>query len=195
MFTGIVESLAKVVKIDKIGSNLNIRFSCPIANEFKVDQSISHDGICLTVTEINNDEYTVVAVKETINKSNISQLVLGSVVNIERSLKLSDRLDGHIVQGHVDTTAKCVDIIKLKGSWIFSFIHQDMDHFTVEKGSVCVNGISLTVVNSNDNGFSTSLIPYTYNNTNFKDIKVGSIVNIEFDILGKYISKIIYKDL
>lgn len=194
MFTGIIENIARVVFLKKEGENLHINLSSPLAREFKIDQSISHNGVCLTVVKVNNEEYTVTAVKETLRLSNLSELIVGDEINIERCMQLGDRLDGHIVQGHVDTTARCIDIIEEGGSWKFRFKHKKTEHFTVEKGSICVNGVSLTVCNSEDQGFSVAIIPYTFENTNFKNLKIGDEVNIEFDIVGKYISKMMYKD-
>ena len=195
MFTGIIENTARVDVLKKEGENLHISFFSPLAREFKIDQSVSHNGVCLTVVKVNNEEYTVTAVKETLRISNLSELKLGDEINIERCMYLGGRLDGHIVQGHVDTTARCISIKDEGGSWKFRFKHNKTEHFTVEKGSICVNGVSLTVCNSEDQGFSVAIIPYTFENTNFKNLKIGDEVNIEFDIVGKYISKMMYKDL
>jgi len=195
MFTGIIEQLAKVVKVESEGSNLHISLKSTITSELKIDQSVSHNGVCLTVVKINGDEYIVTAIKETLDKSNIGLLVVGSKVNIERCLKIGDRLDGHMVQGHVDQTAKCVQVKKENGSYMYTFKHKESDNMTVEKGSVCVNGISLTVVNSKDTSFSVAIIPYTHEHTNFHEFKEGSVVNIEYDILGKYIAKQFMRDL
>jgi len=195
MFTGIIEKIATVVSLEKKGTNLNIRFSTTLSKELKIDQSVAHNGVCLTVIETDQDSYTVTAVKETLEKTNISDLEIGDEVNIERCMQLGGRLDGHIVQGHVDSTATCTDIKEEGGSWLYFFSHKESEHFTVEKGSVCVNGVSLTVCNSKDTGFSVAIIPYTFEHTNFKNLKLGDEVNIEFDIVGKYISKMIYKDL
>ena len=194
MFTGIIESIATVVSLKNEGSNLNIICKSGITNELKIDQSLSHNGVCLTVVKIDGDVYTVTAIKETIEKSNLGGLKTGDKVNLERSMKLGDRLDGHIVQGHVDQKAKCTNIKKENGSRMFTFEYKPSDNITVEKGSVCVNGASLTVVNSKDYSFSVAIIPYTYNNTNFHTFEVGTTVNIEFDILGKYIGKIAFMD-
>tara|TARA_B100000614_G_C14524471_1_gene483970 strand:- start:460 stop:1047 length:588 start_codon:yes stop_codon:yes gene_type:complete len=194
MFTGIIENVARVVSLKKEGENLHISCYSILATEFKIDQSVSHNGVCLTVIEVNNEEYVVTAVKETLRLSNLSELKVGDEINIERCMQLGGRLDGHIVQGHVDTTASCTDIQEEGGSWKFVFKHKESEHFTVEKGSICVNGVSLTVCNSKDDGFSVAIIPYTFENTNFKNLKIGTEVNIEFDIIGKYISKIMYKD-
>ena len=195
MFTGIIEQIAEVVKVESEGSNVHISLKSTITSELKIDQSVSHNGVCLTVVKINGDEYIVTAIKETLDKSNIGLLVVGSKVNIERCLKIGDRLDGHMVQGHVDQTAKCVNVKKENGSYVYTFKHKESDNMTVEKGSVCVNGISLTVVNSKDISFSVAIIPYTYKHTNFHEFKEGTVVNIEFDILGKYIAKQFMRDL
>ena len=195
MFTGIIEQLAEVVKVESEGSNVHITLKSTITAELKIDQSVAHNGVCLTVVEINGDEYIVTAIKETLDKSNIGLLVVGSKVNIERCLKIGDRLDGHMVQGHVDQTAKCVEVKKENGSYVYTFKHKESDNMTVEKGSVCVNGISLTVVNSKDTSFSVAIIPYTHEHTNFHEFKEGTVVNIEFDILGKYISKIFLSNI
>ena len=194
MFTGIIESMATVVSLKNEGSNLHIRCKSVITNELKIDQSLSHNGVCLTVVKIDGDIYTVTAIKETLEKSNLSELEIGDKVNLERSMKLGDRIDGHIVQGHVDQKAKCTNIKEENGSWMFIFKYKPSDNITVEKGSVCVNGSSLTVVNSEDYSFSVAIIPYTYNNTNFHTFEVVTTVNIEFDIIGKYIGKMAFMD-
>ena len=194
MFTGIIESISIVVSLKNEGSNLNISCKSEITNKLKIDQSLSHNGVCLTVVKIEDDIYTVTAIKETLEKSNLGGLKIGDKVNLERSMKLGDRLDGHIVQGHVDQKAKCTNIVEENGSWMFTFKYKTSDNITVEKGSVCVNGASLTVVNSKDYSFSVAIIPYTYNNTNFHTFEVGTTVNIEFDIIGKYIGKIAFMD-
>ena len=195
MFTGIIEQIAEVVKVESEGSNVHISLKSTITSELKIDQSVAHNGVCLTVVNISGDEYIVTAIKETLDKSNIGLLVVGSKVNIERCLKLGGRLDGHMVQGHVDQTAKCVEVKKENGSYVYTFKHKLSDNMTVEKGSVCVNGISLTVVNSKDTSFSVAIIPYTHEHTNFHEFKDGTVVNIEFDILGKYIAKQFMRDL
>jgi len=195
MFTGIIEQIAEVVKVESEGSNVHISLKSTITSELKIDQSVAHNGVCLTVVRINGDEYVVTAIKETLDKSNIGLLVVGSKVNIERCLKIGDRLDGHMVQGHVDQTAKCVAVKKENGSYVYTFKHKESDNMTVEKGSVCVNGISLTVVNSKDTSFSVAIIPYTHEHTNFHEFKEGTVVNIEYDILGKYITKQFMRDL
>ena len=195
MFTGIIEELAEVVALQKEGSNLHINLKSNITTELKEDQSIAHNGVCLTVVDIERNNYEVTAIKETLEKSNLWFLEVGSKVNLERSLQMGDRLDGHMVQGHVDQMAKCTEIKKEDGSYVFTFKHKESDNMTVEKGSVCVNGVSLTVINSKDTSFSVAIIPYTFENTNFHTIKVGSIVNVEFDVLGKYIAKMFERDL
>ena len=193
MFTGIIENMAEVIDVQTNKNNLDILFKCDLLSELKVDQSISHNGVCLTVADISNDTYLVNVVKETIDKSNFSSLKVGDMVNIERSMMINDRLDGHIVQGHVDQIAKCVSKEEQGGSYNMSFKYEKSDNITVEKGSICVNGISLTVCNSKENTFSVAIIPYTWDNTNLKNIKVGDTVNLEFDIVGKYIAKILSK--
>lgn len=191
MFTGIIENLSQIKEIVIEGDNLSISLFSDIAKQLKIDQSVSHNGICLTVVDINNDIYTVTAIKETIIKSSIKTWKEGDLVNIERAMKLGDRLDGHMVQGHVDQTATCKKISEENGSWYFDFEYEKSENITIEKGSVTINGVSLTVVDSGQNTFSVAIIPYTYNHTNFKKIKIGDLVNIEFDMIGKYISKII----
>ena len=195
MFTGIIEQLAEVIKGESEGSNVHITLASTITNELKIDQSVAHNGVCLTVVAINGDEYTVTAIKETLQKSNIGLLAVGSKVNMERCLKVGSRLDGHMVQGHVDQTAKCVEVKEEKGSFVYTFKHKQMQGMTVEKGSVCVNGVSLTVINSKDTSFSVAIIPYTQEHTNFHEFKEGTVVNIEYDILGKYISKMFLNNI
>ena len=191
MFTGIIESLGKVEKIVKEKGNLHLTVSSVFTNELKIDQSVAHNGICLTVVAIDNDQYTVTAIKETIDKTNIGELKLGNEVNLERGMKLGDRLDGHIVQGHVDETGVCVDIVEDSGSTIFTFEYASlMNNITIEKGSITVNGVSLTVVNSKDTKFSVAIIPFTLEHTTFNQFKIGSKVNLEFDVIGKYVSKL-----
>lgn len=191
MFTGIVESLGELVGVKKEGENVHFKFKCSFTNELKIDQSLAHNGVCLTVVEIDNDEYTVTAIDETLQKTNLGQLELGYFVNLERCMKLGDRLDGHIVQGHVDQTGIVDKIEELDGSWKF-FIKYDpsLSNITVNKGSITINGTSLTVVDSEKNMFSVCIIPYTYEYTNFNGLKIGSIVNLEFDIVGKYLTKL-----
>lgn len=196
MFSGIVEEAATITAIDKDKGNLHMTLQCSFVNELKIDQSISHDGVCLTVVRKTDETYTVTAIKETLEKSNLGVAKVGDKINLERSMPMNGRLDGHIVQGHVDQTATCLEVKEADGSWYFTFqyeVDQEMaaqGYITVEKGSVCVNGVSLTVVNSKDDRFSVAIIPYTYEYTNFHQIKPGSIVNLEFDIIGKYISKL-----
>jgi len=191
MFTGIIESLSEIKGIKKEGDNLSISFNSSISSELKIDQSISHNGICLTIVDIVDSIYTVTAIKETIIKSSIKDWGVGDLINIERAMKLGDRLDGHMVQGHVDQTAVCTKISEENGSWYFDFKYEKSENLTIEKGSIAINGVSLTVVNSGINSFSVAIIPYTYDYTNFKNLKPGDLVNIEFDMVGKYISKII----
>lgn len=189
MFTGIIEHIGEVVALEREQDNLHISMRTPITLELKIDQSVAHNGVCLTVVAINDDVYTVTAIKETLDKSNLGQLEVGHKVNIERCMKLGDRLDGHIVQGHVDQTAQCTYIGQEQGWHTYTFEYTPSQNITVEKGSVCINGVSLTVVNSQKNSFSVAIIPYTFEHTNFHDLKVGSTVNLEFDIIGKYIAK------
>ena len=191
MFTGIIENLSEIKEINKEGDNLSISLISKITSELKIDQSLSHNGVCLTVVDINDNIYKVTAIKETILKSSIKNWRIGDIINIERAMKLGDRLDGHMVQGHVDQTATCTKISEENGSWYFYFEYQKSNNLTIEKGSISINGVSLTIVESMDNGFSVAIIPYTYENTNFKNIQVGDLVNIEFDMIGKYIQKII----
>ena len=191
MFTGIIENLSEIKEINKEGDNLSISLISKITNQLKIDQSLSHNGVCLTVVDINDNIYKVTAIKETILKSSIKNWRIGDIINIERAMKLGDRLDGHMVQGHVDQTATCTKISEENGSWYFYFEYEKSSNLTIEKGSISINGVSLTIVESMDNGFSVAIIPYTYENTNFKNIKVGDLVNIEFDMIGKYIHKII----
>ena len=189
MFTGIIEHMGEVVSLQKEAENLHITMRTPITQELKIDQSVAHNGVCLTVVAIEGDVYTVTVIQETLQKTNLGDLNVGDQVNIERCMKLGDRLDGHLVQGHVDQTAKCVDVVEIDGSWYYTFSHENLGNITVEKGSICVNGVSLTVVNSQADSFSVAIIPYTYKHTNFHNFKIGTIVNLEFDILGKYIVK------
>lgn len=201
MFSGIIESLGEVTALQKEKNNLHITVRSSFTNELKIDQSIAHNGACLTVINISGENYTVTAIDETLNKTNLGSLAVGDKINLERCMKLGDRLDGHIVQGHVDQTAVCSNVKESNGSWVFTFEYDTSQNnppagragITVEKGSVSVNGVSLTVVDSKENSFSVCIIPYTFENTNFKFIKAGSIVNLEFDILGKYIRKLAKK--
>ncbi len=193
MFSGIVEEAAKVVRLEKEQENLHITMHCSFTDELKIDQSISHNGVCLTVVDITEDNYTVTAIKETLMKSNLGLLELGDKVNLERSTRLDSRLDGHMVQGHVDLTAICTEVTEAEGSWYYTFEFEPSgeEHITVEKGSVSVNGVSLTVVNSQERSFQVAIIPFTYELTNFHQFKVGTVVNLEFDIIGKYIARIL----
>ena len=193
MFTGIIEQLAEVVTLKKEGSNLHISLKSILTKELKIDQSVAHNGVCLTVVDISDDIYTVTAINETLQRSNLILLEIGSKVNMERCMQIGARVDGHMVQGHVDQTAICTEVKEDNGSYIFTFKHKYSENITVEKGSVCVNGASLTVVNSKNNYFSVAIIPYTFDNTNFHTFEVGTVVNIEFDILGKYIAKMLKK--
>jgi riboflavin synthase len=191
MFTGIIESLGVVSNLKKEQDNLHISVKSSITNTLKIDQSVAHNGVCLTVIDIKEDIYTVTAIQETLDKTNLNTLNIGDLVNLERAMKLGDRLDGHIVQGHVDQTAVCTEVTHTDGSWLFSFEYDSaLNNITIEKGSVTVNGTSLTVVNSGMNTFSVAIIPFTYEHTNFKTFKTGTVVNLEFDVLGKYISKL-----
>ncbi|WP_320051550.1 riboflavin synthase [uncultured Acetobacteroides sp.] len=191
MFSGIVEEAGKVVMLEKEKDNLNITVNCSFADKLKIDQSIAHNGVCLTVVNLKEGEYTVTAIKETLQKTNLGLLEVGEKINLERSMRMEALLDGHIVQGHVDQTAVCTSIEEVNGSWYFTFKYDpSLGNITVEKGSVAVNGVSLTVVNSKDDEFSVAIIPYTYEHTNFHQFKVGTVVNLEFDILGKYVTKL-----
>ena len=191
MFTGIIETFGKVEKLEREHDNLHVYCSCIFVNELKVDQSLAHNGVCLTVVEIKEGKYKVTAIKETLDKTNLSSLKAGDVINLERCMPATGRFDGHIVQGHVDQTAICIARKELNGSWEFTFTYDaSKGNVTVEKGSITINGVSLTVVNSTDNGFSVCIIPYTYEHTNFKDINVNTVVNLEFDIVGKYVSRL-----
>ena len=191
MFTGIIEEIAEVVALKKEGKNIHFSLKSSISSELKVDQSLAHNGVCLTVIEIQDNIYTVTAVNETLQKTNLCFWQVGSKINIERSIKLGGRIDGHIVQGHVDQTAVCTSIEEDKGSYVFTFKYQNSNNITVSKGSICINGVSLTIVSSKENSFSVAIIPYTFANTNFHEVKLDSVVNIEFDIIGKYIQKIV----
>ena len=191
MFTGIIETLGRVKKIKKDQGNTHFTIQTTITNELKIDQSVAHNGVCLTVVEIFDDNYVVTAIKETLDKTNLDKLSVNEEVNIERAMKLGDRLDGHIVQGHVDQIAVCTEIIENDGSWIFTFSYDsNANNITIEKGSITVNGVSLTVVGSKSNQFSVAIIPYTYENTNFCKLEQGSVVNLEFDVIGKYVARL-----
>lgn len=191
MFTGIIETIGIVKKIVKENDNLHVTVQSKITNELKIDQSVAHNGICLTVVAIKDDTYTVTAINETIKKTNISQLHTGDSINLERAMKLGDRLDGHIVQGHVDQTGKCINIKEENGSWVFTFEYDEkLNNITIEKGSITIDGTSLTVINSKENEFSVAIIPYTFEHTNFKNYKTETVVNLEFDVIGKYVKRI-----
>ena len=193
MFTGIVEAMGTVQRIDEEGTNKHFWIDCPFTTELKIDQSVSHNGVCLTVVDIVGDRvYKVTAIDETLKKSNLGHLAQGDNVNLERSMLMGARLDGHLVQGHIDQTATCTNVTEEDGSWIFSFAYDDnAGNITVEKGSISVNGTSLTVVGSKPGEFSVAIIPYTYENTNFKDFKPGTVVNLEFDVIGKYVERLL----
>ncbi|MEG9327541.1 riboflavin synthase alpha chain [Salinimicrobium catena] len=191
MFTGIIEELGEIKELTPNGDNLNLKVKAAMVPELKIDQSVAHNGVCLTVVEIEDNTYTVTAIKETLQKTNLGDLKEGDKVNLERGMKLGDRLDGHIVQGHVDQTAICTEIQKNEGSWQFTFEYDpSLQNITIEKGSITINGVSLTVVNSKKSEFSVAIIPYTYDHTTFKYFKVGSKVNLEFDVVGKYIKRL-----
>ncbi len=191
MFTGIIEDLGVVTNLVPQDSNLQIKVQSQLSPELKIDQSVSHNGVCLTVVDIVGDTYTVTAIKETLDKSNIGQLKIGDKVNLERAMKMDARLDGHIVQGHVDQTAECVSVTEENGSWTYTFQYDSaFANITIEKGSVTVNGVSLTVINSGKDSFSVAIIPYTYDHTNFSVLKKGDTVNLEFDVIGKYVKKL-----
>ncbi|MEC8831880.1 MAG: riboflavin synthase [Bacteroidota bacterium] len=192
MFTGIIETLGKVEKLEKDGGNLHISVSSGITSELKIDQSVSHNGVCLTVVSIDGDNYTVTAIEETLNKTNLGELKLGDVLNLERAMLLGARLDGHIVQGHVDQTANCTSVDQKDGSWVYTFEYDpELNNITIEKGSITVDGVSLTVVDSQKNRFSVAIIPYTHEHTRFHTYKVGDTVNLEFDVVGKYVSRLL----
>jgi len=196
MFSGIVENTARVVRLEREGGNLDLTLECPFGDELHIDQSVAHNGVCLTVVKREGKQYVVTAMDETLRRSNLGMLRVGDEVNVERSMMLSGRLDGHIVQGHVDLTARCTNVEDADGSYIFTFEYESTPemirrgYFTVDKGSVTVNGVSLTVCEPTRDSFKVCIIPYTFNNTNFHAIKVGTVVNLEFDILGKYLSRL-----
>jgi len=193
MFTGIIENIGKITSIIEEKSNIHITIKSTISNQLKIDQSVAHNGVCLTVINIHstNNSYTVTAIDETLTKTNFKSLKVGHSINLERAMKLGDRLDGHIVQGHVDQIGKCIDMKNENGSWIFTFEYDSStQNITIEKGSITINGVSLTVVNSLKNQFSVAIIPYTYEHTNFCDLKINETVNLEFDVIGKYVAKI-----
>jgi len=192
MFTGIIETLGKVEKLEKDGGNLHITIASDITSELKIDQSVAHNGVCLTVVSLNGDSYTVTAIEETLNKTNLDDLELGDEVNLERAMVLGARLDGHIVQGHVDQTAVCKSVEEKDGSWIYSFEYDPkLNNVTIEKGSITVDGVSLTVVDSQKTSFSVAIIPYTHEHTRFHTYKAGTKVNLEFDVIGKYVSRLL----
>ena len=191
MFTGIIEDLGIVEALEQENTNLHLTIKSKLASELKIDQSVSHNGVCLTVIDLTASSYTVTAIKETLDKTNLNSLKVGDRVNLERGLKLGDRLDGHMVQGHVDQVGTCINVEAQNGSWIYTFEYNPkLGNITIEKGSVTVNGVSLTVINSKDNGFSVAIIPYTYEHTNFHTFEEGTVVNLEFDVIGKYVSKL-----
>ena len=191
MFTGIIETRGQIVALTNEQQNTNITINCNLTPELKIDQSVAHNGVCLTVVGISNNQYTVTAIKETIDKTNLSTWKVGDFVNLERAMKLGDRLDGHIVQGHVDQTGICKNIQNADGSWYFTFDYDsNLENITIEKGSITVNGVSLTVVDSKASEFSVAIIPYTYEHTNFKNFVIGTKVNLEFDVIGKYVAKL-----
>lgn len=192
MFTGIIETLVRLEKIENENTNVHFTFSSTITHELKIDQSIAHNGVCLTVVKIEENNYTITAIDETLKRTNLSLLAVGDLVNVERCMPANGRFDGHIVQGHVDTTAKCIEVKDLNGSWEFVFEHENNKNFvSVEKGSITINGVSLTVVQSTATTFSVCIIPYTFENTNFIALTVGGFANIEFDIVGKYVAKLL----
>ncbi|MEC7264149.1 MAG: riboflavin synthase [Bacteroidota bacterium] len=192
MFTGIIETLGKVEKLEKEGGNLHITISSDITSELKIDQSVSHNGVCLTVVSMKDDQYTVTAIEETLKKTNLAELTLENEVNLERAMVLGARLDGHIVQGHVDQTAVCSSVEEKDGSWVFTFTYDaSLNNVTIEKGSITVDGVSLTVVDSQKDRFSVAIIPYTYEHTRFHTYKVGTTVNLEFDVVGKYVARLL----
>jgi len=191
MFTGIIETIGRITKIEKQANNLHFTIASEITDQLKIDQSVAHNGICLTVVAIDGSQYTVTAVKETIDKTNIGNWKIADLINLERALKIGDRLDGHFVQGHIDQTAICTDIKTADGSTYFTFQYdKSFENITIEKGSITVNGVSLTLVNSQENSFSVAVIPYTLEHTTFKNFRIGTIVNLEFDVLGKYVAKL-----
>ena len=191
MFTGIIENIGEVITLEKDKTNLHITIKSILTSELKIDQSIAHNGVCLTVVDINNDSYTVTAIDETLSKTNLDLLKVNDKINLERAMKLGDRLDGHIVQGHVDQTGKCIAIEEKNGSWVFTFEYdKNKRNITIEKGSITINGVSLTVLNSNINKFSVAIIPYTFYHTTFESINISDLVNLEFDVIGKYVKRL-----
>ena len=191
MFTGIIEDLGEITELERSNGNLNITVRCGFSHELKVDQSVAHNGVCLTVVTVNGSEYSVTAIDETLKKTCLSELKTNDIINLERGMKLGDRLDGHIVQGHIDQIGTCSKIEEANGSWIFTFSYDgSLGNITIEKGSITINGVSLTVVDSKNNAFNVAIIPYTYEHTTFKDLKVGDFVNLEFDVIGKYVKRL-----
>ncbi|NND80404.1 MAG: riboflavin synthase [Maribacter sp.] len=191
MFTGIIESLGEVQQLEREGGNLHISINSPLTQELKIDQSIAHNGVCLTVVSIDDSSYTVTAIDETLQKTNLGELRVGDQVNLERAMVLGSRLDGHIVQGHVDQTGKCIGVVEMDGSWFFTFEYDASQHnATIEKGSITIDGVSLTVVDSGTNTFGVAIIPYTFENTRFNSYTIGSTVNLEFDVIGKYVARL-----
>ena len=191
MFTGIIEAFGRVIALEREGENLHISIESSLSKELKIDQSVAHNGVCLTVVRCDPKNYTVTAIDETLKKTNLGTLKMGSYVNLERAMKLGARLDGHMVQGHVDQTAKCIEAKTLDGSWFYTFEYdKSSGHITIEKGSITINGVSLTVVNSKENQFSVAIIPFTYDHTNFNQLNIGDPVNLEFDLIGKYLAKL-----
>ena len=194
MFTGIIETLATIIATEYEGTNVTYTLKSSVAHELKIDQSVAHNGVCLTVVKVKNNEYSVTAIQETLSKTSLGNWQVGTEVNLERCLMANGRFDGHFVQGHVDQTGICTNITEENGSWLFDFEYDENSHnITVEKGSICINGVSLTCFNSKNNGFRVAIIPYTYEHTNFKNLKVGDKVNLEFDIIGKYLQKLVGK--
>ncbi|WP_452227255.1 riboflavin synthase [Lacinutrix cladophorae] len=192
MFTGIIEELGEVKQLNQELDNLHITVKSNFTQELKIDQSVAHNGVCLTVVAINNEEYKVTAIKETLEKTNLNTIKVGDLVNLERAMQLGERLDGHIVQGHVDQTAICTHIENTSGSWLFTFkYNSELNNITIEKGSITINGVSLTVVNSKKDAFSVAIIPFTFDHTNFKNFKIGTLVNLEFDVIGKYVARLV----
>ena len=192
MFTGIIENTGIVTKIEREKTNVHFTLTSSIAPELKIDQSLAHNGVCLTVVNIDNNSYTVTAIDETLRKTNLGELKEGDTVNLERAMLMNARLDGHIVQGHVDQTATCTEVLNENGSWIFTFSYDPkLNNVTIEKGSICINGVSLTVVNSKKSSFSVAIIPYTFEHTGFKQMKAGDSVNLEFDVIGKYVKRLL----
>lgn len=194
MFTGIIEELGEIVELNREQDNLHITVKSKVSKELKIDQSLAHNGVCLTVVALGENTHTITAIKETIDKSSIGKLNVGDKVNLERAMQLGARLDGHIVQGHVDQVAVCTEVVALEGSWVYTFSYDDTyNNLTIEKGSITVNGVSLTVVNSKEGAFSVAIIPYTYENTNFHQIEINDTVNLEFDVIGKYVARLMVK--